>query len=76
MPRLCETVDEGGFITTVNGKLRNDQPYISAVAFVSERDRAIDFYDELVAGMDAASADEKWRAINAAKDRGRSSRWP
>jgi hypothetical protein len=65
-----EAVDEGGFITTVNGKLRNDHPYISAVAVVSQRDRAIDYYDELVAGMDGASADEKWRAINAAKDRG------
>lgn len=38
--------------TTANGKLRNDHPYISAVAIVSQRDRAIDFYDDLVAGMD------------------------
>ena len=65
-----DAVDEGGFITTRNGKLRNDHPYISAVAVVSQRDRAIDFYDELVAGMGGASADEKWQAINAAKDRG------
>jgi hypothetical protein len=69
-PRTGEAVDEGGFITTANGKLRNDHPYISAVTVVSQRDRAVDFYDELVAGMDGASADEKWRAINAAKDRG------
>jgi hypothetical protein len=40
------------------------------VAVVSERDRAIDFDDELVAGMKAASAEEQWRAINDAKDRG------
>lgn len=65
-----DAVDEGGFITTRNGKLRNDHPYISAVAVVSQRDRAIDFYDQLVAGMGGASADEKWQAINAAKDRG------
>jgi hypothetical protein len=49
--RTGEAVDEGGFITTANG-------------------RAIDFYDELAAGMDEASADESWRAIDAAKDRG------
>lgn len=68
--RTGELVDKGGFITTANGKLRNDHPYITAVTVVSQRDRAIDFYDELVAGMDGASGDEKWRAINAAKDRG------
>jgi hypothetical protein len=61
-PRTGEAVDEGGFITTANGKLRNDHPYISAVTVVSQRDRAVDFYDELMAGMDGASADEKWRA--------------
>ncbi len=49
--RTGEAVDEGGFITTANGKLRNDHPYISAVAVVSQRDRAIDYYDELVAGV-------------------------
>ena len=59
----CEALDEGGFITTFNGKLRNDHPYISAVTVVSRRDRAVDFYDRLVAGMDGATADEKWRAI-------------
>ena len=68
--RTGEAMDEGGFITTANGKLRNDHPYISAVAVVSQRDRAVDFYDELVSGMGEASGEEKMRAIIAAKDRG------
>lgn len=37
---------------------------------MSQRARAIDFYDELVLGMAEASAEAKWRAINAAKYRG------
>jgi hypothetical protein len=65
-----EAVDEGGFITTRNGKLRNDHPYISAVTVVFERERAVDFYDELLSAMDGASADEKMRAIHNAQDRG------
>ena len=54
---------------TVNGKLRTDHPYISAVAVVFERERAVDFYDELVAGMEGTTADEQWWAMKAAKDR-------
>ena len=65
-----EPVDTAGFIVTRNGKLRNDHPYVSAVAVVFQRERAVDFYDELVAGMEEATADDKMRAINAAKDRG------
>jgi hypothetical protein len=36
---------------------------------VFRRDLAVAFHEELVAGMEAASAEEKMRAINAAKDR-------
>jgi hypothetical protein len=69
-PETGEAVDDGGFITTRNGKLRNDHPYVSAVAVVFQRERAVDFYDELLAGMDGANPDEKMRAIHDAKDRG------
>jgi len=65
-----EAVDEGGFITTRNGKLRNDHPYISAITVVFERELAADFYDELLAGMEGASANEKMRAIHDPKDHG------
>jgi hypothetical protein len=69
-PETGEPVDEGAFTVTRNGKLRNDHPYISAVAVVFQRDHAVDYYEELVAGMEGATADEKMRAINLAKDRG------
>lgn len=35
-----------------------------------ERERVVDFYDELLAGMGRASANEKMRAIHDAKDHG------
>lgn len=65
-----EPIGEGGFIVTRNGRLRNDHPYISAVMVVSARDRAVDFYDDLIAGMEAAPADEKMEAIHRARDLG------
>jgi hypothetical protein len=61
---------DGEFITTRNGKLRNDHPYISALALVAKRERAVDFYEELLDGMEGALPEQKLGAINAAKDRG------
>jgi hypothetical protein len=69
-PATGESVGEAGFVVTRNGRLRNDHPYVSAVVVVSARDRAIDFYDELIADMEPASPDEKMEAIYCARDRG------
>lgn len=51
---------DGEFITTRNGKLRNDHPYISALALVAKRERAVDFYEELLVGMEGALPSKSW----------------
>jgi hypothetical protein len=39
-------------------------------ALVATRERAVDFYEELLLGMEGALPEQKLAAINAAKDRG------
>jgi hypothetical protein len=65
-----EALGGGEFVATRNGKLRNDHPYLSAVAVISVREHAVDFYEVLAASMEGASADEKTEAIFAAKREG------
>jgi hypothetical protein len=65
-----EPVGESGFVVTRNGRLRNDHAYVSAVVVISARDRAVDFYDDLIAEMEPASAEEKMAAIYRAQDGG------
>lgn len=69
-PETGGAVDDGQFIAGRHGKLRNDHPYLGAVAIVREREHAVDFYDRLRKGMDGRSADERLDAIFAARDRG------
>ena len=69
-PRTGGPADDGRFIVTRNGKLRNDHPYISAILVVSEREHAVDFYEQMAARNAHLTANAKMDLIYGARDAG------
>jgi hypothetical protein len=53
-----------------NGRLARDHQYISAVAVLSEREHAADFYDEMNRRYADLPADARWERIEDATTRG------
>jgi hypothetical protein len=53
-----------------NGRLARDHQYISGVLVLSERERAVDWYDELRRRYSELPGAEAWDRIMEAKDRG------
>jgi hypothetical protein len=69
-PETGGAVGEERFTTSRHGKLRNDHPYLSAIAVVSERPRAADFYDEQAESSTATTREEKIEEILGFQERG------
>ena len=69
-PETGGGVGEERFTTGRHGKLRNDHPYLSAIAVVSERPGSADFYDEQAESSTATTSEEKIEEIIGFHERG------